>query len=158
MWDVDFAYGFILWWMEGAGHTGSLLHCKKELEKSHKIQQMVKSRSLGTQGMDKDPRYPHRALRDLLLCLIKFIFLPQKPVSNTPGIHSFSQMYSKSGLLLPGKHTQPQVEEALLSTGGGHTQHQNYPGSSSLDLIFSFNTKFPLRYNLLFVHLLENSL
>lgn len=90
-----------------------------------------------------------------LLCLIKFIFLPQKSAS---GIHSFSQIYSKGGLLLIGTHTQPQVREALLNTGGHHTQHQNYPGSFPLDLIFSLNTKLPLRYKLMVVYLLENPL
>lgn len=119
---------------------------------------MVKSRSWGTQEVGKDPRYPHHALVEPLLCLVKFIFLPQKPASNPPGIHSFSQIYSKGVLLLPGNHTQPQVGEALLGTGGGHTQHQNYPGNFSLDLIFSLNTKLPLRHTLVFVYLLENPL
>lgn len=112
---------------------------------------MVKSRSLGTQEVGKDPRYPHHALVEALLRLIKFIFLPQKPALNTPGIHSISQIYSGGELLLPGSHTQPRVGAALLSTGGGHTQHQNYPGSFSLDLIFSLNTKLPLRYELMFI-------
>lgn len=100
----------------------------------------------------------HHVLVKPLLCLTKFIFLPQKPASNTPGIHSFSQIYSKGGLLLLGNHTQPWVGEALLSTGGGHTQHQNYPCSFPLDSIFSLNTKLPLGYKLMFVYLLENSL
>lgn len=119
---------------------------------------MVKNRSLDTQEVGKDAQYPHHALVEPLLCLIKFIFLPQKPASNTPGIHSFSQIYSKGELLLTGTHTQPQVREALLSTGGRHTQHQNYPGSFPLDLIFSFNTELPLGYKLMFVYLLENPL
>lgn len=127
-------------------------------KKSHKIQKTVKSRSLGTQEVGKDLQYPCHALIEPLLCVIKFIFLPQKPASNTPGIQSFSQIYSKGVLLLPGNHTQPQVGEALLSTGGGHTQHQNYPGSFPRDLIFSLNTKVPLGYKLMFVYLLENPL